>query len=234
MPHNRFFLTTSFTENTNVTLLGEEAHHLQRVMRKKKGELVELVNGKNALAKATIASIEKKKVQLHIQEVINSLPNFPTIICQAIPKLNRLDTIVEKGTELGMTELWLFPGDLSEKKELTPNQLKRLEMITIAAMKQCGRLDLPKIVIKPKLLKWAEKDLLYPAYFGDLSCQSPKFLECFEKKKGVLFFIGPEAGFTTNEEAHLRYLNAQGVNLHPLILRTDTAPLVALSLISQL
>jgi 16S rRNA (uracil1498-N3)-methyltransferase len=229
MPHNRFFVDAPLKASEEIFLMGEEAHHLQRVMRKQEGESVELVNGRNQLASAKITTCEKKRVRLQILHVDerSSSTIFPLILCQAIPRLNRLDTLVEKGTELGMTELWLFPGQLSEKKEVP---LHRLKAISIAAMKQCGRLDLPRIVLKPPLDAWGEQK--YPAYFGDISEKAPPFLSIYQKKEGILFFIGPESGFTQDEERHLRHvILAQGVSLHPYILRTDTAPLVALSLI---
>lgn len=233
MPHSRFYIDSAFTENSEVYLEGEEAHHLQRVMRKREGEVVELVNGRNQLALAKIAQCSKKGVSLTLIRVSEQAPPaFTVILCQAIPRMNRLDLIVEKGTELGMHELWLFPAALSEKKELSPTQLKRLELISIAAMKQCGRLDLPKISLKAPLLKW--KELPFPAYFGETSESAPPFFSTLQKKEGILFFIGPEAGFTSDEEKHLKSLHAQGVSLHSNILRTDTAPLIALSIITAL
>lgn len=231
MPHSRFFLNTPFQVDVEVLLVGEEAHHLTRVMRKKEGELIELVNGNNQLATAQILSFEKKGTHLQLVYVEEAPPpSFPIILCQALPRLNRLDTLVEKGTELGMTELWLFPGELSEKKELSPTQLKRLEMITIAAMKQSGRLDLPKITLNPPLIAWSPQK--YPAYFGATTPSAPPFLSLYKPERGVLFFIGPEAGFTPQETHRLLSLGAQGVKLHPNILRTDTASLVALTLIA--
>jgi 16S rRNA (uracil1498-N3)-methyltransferase len=228
MPHSRFFLDAPFQLQHELLLVGEEAHHLSRVMRKKGGETIELVNGRHQLALATILFIEKKGVGLHLFELVERAPHpFPVILCQAIPRLNRLDWIVEKGTELGMTQLWLFPGELSEKKELTPSQLNRVHTISIAALKQSGRLDLPTISLKPPLLEW--EHLPCRAYFGDLSEEAPPFLSLYKKEEATLFFIGPESGFTSEEEYHLRHLAASGVKLHPHILRTDTAPLVVLS-----
>ncbi len=220
MPHDRFFVDTPFEEHAEIDLQ-HEARHL-KVMRVREGETLELVNGRNQLAQAALSGLKGK-----ILTVEERPAPKPLILCQAIPRLNRLDTIVEKGTELGMTELWLFPGKLSEKKELSANQLKRLEQITIAALKQCGRLDLPKIKLKEPLLKW--DSIPCAAYFGTLS-KAPAFTSILDKSKEICFFIGPEAGLTADEEAHLMQLGAQGVNLHPNILRTDTASLVALAL----
>ena len=234
MPHNRYFLESIFTTQAEVLLIGEEAHHLTRVMRKNKGDEVELINGKHQLAFATIERIEKKEVRLHISEVTEqSPPKRALIICQALARFNRLETITEKGTELGMTALWLFPGHLSEKKDLSANQINRLRAIAIAALKQSGRLDLPPIVLYPPLEKW--KSIEFPAYFGDLGPDAPPLLMALSEcpSDDFIFFVGPETGFSSSEKDRLCELQAQGVRLHPNILRTDTASLTALSVISN-
>ncbi len=220
MPHDRFFVDTSFVADQHIDLK-EESRHL-KVMRIRPGEEIQLVNGRNQIAHARLSDEKTAKI-VSIEE---KEPPFPIILCQAIPRLNRLDTLVEKCTELGMTELWLFPGKKSEKKNVP---LERLKKITIAAMKQCGRFDLPKIEVKPPLNQWEK--LPYPAYFGDVCESAPPFLSILEKKEGICVFIGPEAGFTPEEESHLKTLGVQGVKLHPWILRTDTAAIAALSLI---
>ncbi|MEZ5315681.1 MAG: RsmE family RNA methyltransferase [Chlamydiales bacterium] len=220
MPHNRFFIDQSFVKGKSL-YLHSETRHLQ-VMRIRLGQEIELVNGKHQLAKARL-------IHSHIAEILSveeKAPPPPIILCQGIPQANRLDTIVEKGTEIGMTELWLFPGQLSKK---TTVSLDRLKKITISAMKQCGRLDLPKIELKPPLNEWCTTPL--PAYFGDLSENTP-FVLLAKAKKNICLFIGPEAGFTSEEKKSLQSLGVIGVRFHPWILRTDTAALVALSLIT--
>lgn len=234
MPHNRYFLDTPFQAPSEILLVGEEAHHLSRVMRKSEGDEIELINGRNQLGVATLIGIEKKGVRVQLLSVIEANPpRQHLIICQALPRLNRLEIVVEKGTELGMTALWLFPGDLSEKKELSNNQLERLKAISIAAIKQSGRLDLPTIALHPPLRQW--KSLPFPAYFGDLSPDAPPFLSALNQRASddMLFFVGPESGFSSEEEGILHQLKAQGVRLHPHILRTETASLAALSVITN-
>jgi 16S rRNA (uracil1498-N3)-methyltransferase len=239
MPHDRFYLKGTLEEGDEAILQGEEAHHLSHVMRKGLGDRVELVNGADQLAVGKIVKLERKSVHLVIESVERKEPPpFLIIVCQAIARSNRLDTIVEKGTELGMGELWLFPGQLSEKKEISMTQYHRLEAIAIAAMKQSGRLDLPKIHLKPPLVKWKGPllaDGKEPSlFFGDLSKDAPPLLTCYRRKNHVLFFNGPESGFSIQEKQQLAAMQVQGVSLHPNVLRTDTAPLVLLSLISAI
>lgn len=231
MPSDRFFINLSLESNQEVILRESEFHHLQ-VMRIKEEEQIELVNGLGCLAQARIQKIEKKQAFLHVTGIYKQeIPLQEVILAQAIPRLNRLDFIIEKGTELGVTKFLLFPGALSERKNLTDHQIERMHQVTIAAMKQCGRLFLPKIEFKPPLEKWDK--LQWASYFGDVSENAPLFRDIFKHHESVLFFIGPESGFSERERDLLLKLEAKGVKLHENILRTDTAALVALSLITH-
>lgn len=233
MPENRFF--TPHPLKIGEALLEEdEAHHLQHVMRLVEGDRVELIDGQGALAKAVIKKRSKRAIYLDVKEVhIDPPPFFSIIIAQAIPRFQRLDVILEKGTELGMTELWLFPGVKSEKVHFSEPQKERVHKILVSAIKQCGRLYLPKVKYAEPLKEW--NDLTYPLFYGDLSQNTPLFIDAYGKpEKGVVFAVGPESGWSEEEQNHLKRLKGKGVSLHYNILRTDTAPLAALSLISQL
>jgi len=173
--------------------------------------------------------------RLHIFDLKEVLEETPKIIlAQAIPRLNRLDFILEKGTELGMSEIWLYASEYGERKEFTEHQLERMRGVTIAAMKQCGRLHLPKIVMMPLLSKWAAPRTDYALFFGDVSSTAKYFMPSDLPNKsttGLVFFIGPESGFSEKETILLKEFGSKGVKLHPNILRTDTAALTALSVL---
>lgn len=227
MPENRFYLDAHFQKGV-CQLEGEEFHHL-KVMRGEVGDSIELVNGRNQLAHAKIGKVEKHHAVLEFIEISDHPPPMRQIIlAQAYLRPKNLDLVIEKGTELGATAFWLFPGERSEKDSLSPNQLHRLQIITISALKQCGRLDLPQILELPPLAKWKEKP---PGelYFGD-----PRSPQHFAPETDVTIFIGPEKGFSSKEESILQQkLHVQGVRLNPNVLRAETAALCALSLINH-
>lgn len=238
MPAERYFIDTELLPDQEVTLEDAEFHHFANVMRGKVGHQVELVNGLGSLAEATAIRVEKKKAIVSI-ETVSFAPEeaHDLILAQAYPRFHRLDFIVEKGTELGMKELWLFPGERSERKELSESQLERLNGVTIAALKQCGRLHLPKIIVKPPLVRWTEPD--GNLYFGDVNPTAPLLYNQLtdspaEAKKKIVFCTGPESGFSDNEENALKAVGAIGVKLHGNILRTDTASITALAIISHI
>lgn len=237
MPAERYFIDATFSQNCSVTIDQQEAHHLINVMRSKIGDQVELINGQGQLAQAIIADLKRSSVNLRITDFIfQPARTTHIIIAQAIPRLNRLETIIEKCTELNMDELWLFPGDLSEKKQFSDQQQQRLKSITIAAAKQSGRLWLPDLKFLEPLKNWPKKLPVEAAFFGDTSNEAPPFCRFFShlvQTKSIVFFIGPEAGFSNKEIVLLKEFAAIGVKLHDNILRTDTAPIVALSLMEH-
>lgn len=237
MPAERYYIDQLFADGETHELKDAEFHHLAHVMRTRKGEQVELVNGRGALAQAVVLNVGKDKAALVIEstkQIAEKKCNL--VLAQALPKQNRLDFILEKGTELGVDSFWLFPGCTSVKKEFYPNQMERARLLTIAAMKQCGRLTLPTLEVKPPLERWTALND-YAPFFGDVDPKAPLFGEAWKTSvpdsKPVLFITGPESGFTEKEIEILGTLKAKGVKLHPNILRTDTASIMALSLISH-
>ena len=226
MPANRYYVDAPLKEHEEVMIEDQECHHLLRVMRAHLGDSIELVNGKGVLATTHITSIEKRSATARIDQVERREPSSPPITL-AIPyaQSSKLDLIIEKGCELGAASFWLFPAQHSEKKTLSPNQKLRLEHLLISAMKQCGRLDLPTLELKPPLKEWAPFE--GRTLFGDTR-QGAKPIPN-NTKTPTLCITGPEKGFTSTEITTLEHtLHASGVRLHENILRMETAPLVAL------
>jgi 16S rRNA (uracil1498-N3)-methyltransferase len=223
MPENRFYFDGEL--EGIIELADDELRHL-RVMRREVGDHIELVNGRGVLAKGVVTAIAKKSASIQIEERVHTpYKGKKIILAQTLPRLHNLDTIIEKGTELGAFEFWLFPAARSEKKELSESQQRRLRHLTISALKQCGRLYLPAIHVKPALEKWDA--LPFKGFFGDVRPEA-KMVATFPND--LIFFIGPESGFTEAETAQLEKWGVTGVKLHENILRVDTAAIVALSL----
>lgn len=219
MPHDRFFIDASL-EGT-LTLEGEEFLHLSRVMRKKEGDTVELVNGKHTLALAKITQLEKRCAHLQVTSSETKEPLLPPLkLIQALPKMSHLELIIQKGTELGVSHFYLYYSALSEQKELTDNQKRRLHIMMVGAMKQCGRLDLPSI-------EWGFPPLEGDVYFGDLSSKTPLSGATLP----ATFIVGPEKGFTDEETQEL-HTKGKGVSLSPYTLRAETAAIAAVSILA--
>jgi 16S rRNA (uracil1498-N3)-methyltransferase len=216
-----------------LSVTGKEFHHLN-VSRIRLKEKVELVNGKRQLAIGSVVQIGKTCIQVEIVSVVTEGAKPSIVIAQGIAKMNHLEWIIEKATELNATKCWLFPGELSEKKGISDQQLHRLQALSITALKQCGRLDLPSIEIKPPLTQWQKTKATM--FVGDPSIQNPFLWEIpkHEFTSPIIVCIGPEKGLSDREKSYLiSHLYAKPTRLHPNILRTETASLVALSLIQS-
>lgn len=233
MPDNRFYLPQNL-EIGSICLIKEmELHHLQHVMRVKEKETIELINGKGQLATGIVQKLERHQASVLIETVISETVKGPTLIlAQAMPRIARLEYIVEKATELGVTEIWLFPSTHSEKKEYSPSNIQRLNQILVASLKQSGRLFIPEIVYKKNLRQWTP--LSIPAFFGDTAPDAPNFLKVIEKQENTtaLWMVGPEQGFTGQESDFIKAsLSITGVSLNPNILRVDTAAITGLAIL---
>jgi len=222
MPENRFFTPEPFEKGQTIILRDDELHHL-RVMRPSVNDTVELVNGKNQLAKGRLDHLTPKEATLSIESFETHPPPKQLILAQALLRPKNLDLVIEKGTELGATAFYLFPGEKSEKTTLSKNQLQRCHHLAKSALKQCGRLDLPQIQLLPPLTKWSHYPPL-PAFFGSLNAQD----RYKPSQTGALLFVGPEKGFSPEEEALLAN-SATPVRIHPYVLRAETAALCFLA-----
>ena len=234
MPVNRFYLNSVLLNGSTVRLEEAEHHHLAHVIRVVAGENVELVNGQGTLAQGTIIAIEKKSTTVRINASTHHNPLAPQITL-AIPlmRTSKLEWIVEKGTELGVNAFHFYKAMHSEIKELSTGKLERLRTLAIAALKQSGRLYLPSCELLPQLTTLFVQEALF--LFGDIrSDRNIDLLSLKMKPKSPIVFItGPEQGFTT-EELKLLDSKAIGVRLSAHILRAETAPIAAASILGIL
>lgn len=226
MPLDRFYLQGMLEEGREVSLQDAEAHHLAHVLRCAIGETVELVDGKGSLAKATIRSIDKRKAILRIDSV-QKMAALPPQILLGVPLLrpSKLEWIVEKGTELGVDTFLFYPSDKGENKDLSPRHLERLSALSIAAIKQSGRLFLPHLEILAHFHDLFTKKATI--FYGDPNTTSSSLQTAAFP---ALFITGPESGFSETEYALLKS-QGQAIRLSEHVLRAETAPIAAASLL---
>lgn len=227
MPHDRFFSNEPFSKNQIIELKDSEFHHL-KVMRIKPNDQIELINGKNQLATASLISIDQKTALLKIENLIEKKKKNEIILAISFLRQNKLDLILEKATELGVTQFFFFPSKNSELDSLSPNKKERMESILISAIKQSGRLDLPKISILKNIKEFESYG--FDFCYGDINGGSFQITS-----KPICFFIGPEKGFTAEEVFLLENsLKAKSIKLNDNILRSETAAICAATLLSYL
>lgn len=225
MPVNRFYHPAPLKDI--IVLAGAELKHLSQVIRAGEGEVVELFDGKGTLATATILSLTKREGSLQINETTYTPAPPPLILAQALTRINKLDLIVEKCTELGVTAFHLFPGERSERKELSDHQLERLHHLIIAACKQSGRVWLPQISVQKVISKWEKPSGI--AIFGDPT--ATRLLRDFEPRDVTVICNGPESGLSDTEERLLSALGYKPCRWNEATLRSETAAIAAVALL---
>lgn len=233
MPHDRFFISALLEKNHLVEIKGSEHTHLYRVMRKNKGDIVELFDGKGILAEAAIEQIDEKRAHLKIRKITHQDPQkIKTTLLQALCPLGKIELIVEKATELGIDEIIFFPAEKSLKDQIKQTQIDRINIITISACKQSGRLFLPYISFIPSLEKHIFSNVFL---FGDVRVNAPFMKDIVQNAKGnISICIGPEAGFTEKEVLFLENKKAVGVKISHNILRAETASIAAVAILKHL
>jgi len=238
MPKDRYFLDQDLKKNSLLEIKDKEAHHI-KTLRKKEGELIEVINGKGKVAKAKIENIGKKSIKIRLIDIFFEKEKKQKIILvQAIIKPNKLDFLLEKTTELGVDEIWLFKSKNSEKLNFSKNRVDRMKFISIAAIKQSGRLYLPKIKILDSIKDI--KNIAGNIYFGDVEKKAKRFFDVYnsktkQNKENNYFFIGPEMGFFKDEISYLKNeLKAVGIKLNQNILRAETASITAIAIAAHL
>ncbi len=193
-------------------------------MRTSVGEVIELVNGKGALASGKLIGLDKKTATISILKSSHEKPRTHSFQL-AIPFMrpSKIEWIVEKGTELGASAFLFYPADFSEKNQ---RNLERLHLLAISSLKQSGRLYLPSLEILAHLTDLFAKEATF--FFGDPAAKNP-----IEISQNIIFITGPERGFSAKEEEVL-LKHAKGVRLNSNVLRAETAPIAAASIIEFL
>lgn len=228
MPHNRYFLPLPLNLNTEVIIEGTEFHHLSRVMRNKANDKVEIINGNGTLATGIIRSIEKKEAIIEIEESRQEpKPSFYISLILQIMRPSALEFAIEKATELGVSNIVIYPGAFSEKKQLSPTQITRLEGILVSACKQCGRLYLPSLSLQKNIKETIQQNLTN-TFFGDPKAKFPPTTPD-KLSNSATMYIGCEQGFSKDEESLLRSSGVEGIRFHENILRAETAAITAIS-----
>lgn len=239
-----------FTEPHNITesqgvILGDDVKHIYKVLRLSEGEEVVLNNCEGTEYLGKISSISKSEVVVDIIEKldINNESKIKIHLFQGLPKGQKMDLIVQKGTELGIFEfIPTITSRVDVKLKGEFKKLDRLNRIALEASKQSKRSIIPKvrevINFNEAINELKNMDLVVIPYenaedFGVKSLMRKLNDENvnFEDIKEVGIVIGPEGGFEEDEIKQLKDNGAHIVTLGKRILRTETAGFTATALL---
>lgn len=240
----QYFVNGRAPQEGLVTIADKDtAKHMFAVMRLTSGDKVTLVFSDGVKWLAQVA--DPNQQTLTLVEALADNVEFPVqvTIAMGFPKGDKLDLVTQKATELGAHQIWAYPADWSVVKwdgKKLAKKAEKLEKIALGAAEQSKRNLVPAIQLFEKMADFqaalAGFDHIFIAYEeaakeGEQSrlAQSLSSLTGGEK---LLFIFGPEGGLSPQEVAQFEAAGGQAVGLGPRILRTETAPLYALSAVS--
>jgi 16S rRNA (uracil1498-N3)-methyltransferase len=215
-------------------LRGNESQHLVRVMRKNIGDRIFVTDGNDTMYETVIASIEKTSTHCDILAIHRKFHEARIDITLAVSLLKnpaRFDFLVEKATELGVRSIIPL---LCERTIPRQEKHDRLDKISLAAMKQCGRSWLPRIQPLQSFKALVENSHHWSLKFipHEQADQSRTILSEFKRHDDVhslLITIGPEGGFAEEEADLALHTEFKPVSLGARRLRTETAAIVAIA-----
>lgn len=223
----RLFIDEELHTGRAVHVAGPPAHYLLQVMRVKPGGAVKIFDNCTGEYLAVISGASKRDLTLTIESQLRPREVVPDLwLCQALIKKDRFDWVAEKSCELGIAR---FLPVLTSRCVADKLKEDRLRSQLIEAAEQCERTSLPEIApltkLETMLKNWPQERTLYfcdergGERFGAMDLAGP-----------AAILIGPEGGFTDEENAVIRaHPAAIAVSLGPRILRADTAAVTAIS-----
>ena len=225
----------------DVLLLGDrEAHHGAQVLRLKAGDTVEVLDGAGTRLTCELMRVTRKEMSLAVrQRTAVARRPFDITLVQAIVKGKTMETIIQKGTELGLTRIVPIQTERVVSQldnEGAQSKQAKWQLIAIEAIKQCGSPWLPTIdapITLAAFLKRGEKfDLsLVGSLEGDGRHARHWFQSLSAAPRHVAVWIGPEGDFTPVELELVRAAGAKPITLGNLVLRADTAAIYSISVI---
>lgn len=232
---SRFFIDAPLSLGEH-ELPEAQAHYIGRVLRMSEGAAVQLFDGSGQEFLGVLLEVGKKRVSVRLDESFAGQPDSTLNIHlgQGLSRGERMDWAIQKATELGVREITPIISERCEvrlKDERADKRLQHWRQIAISACEQCGRSSVP--VIHPPLLlaEWLKaceaelKLVLHPVAEPWASHARPASLA---------FLIGPEGGLSEAEVQQAQAAGYHSARLGPRVLRTETAPVVALAVAQQL
>jgi 16S rRNA (uracil1498-N3)-methyltransferase len=232
-------------DESGASLKGEQAAHLIRVLRAQTGMECDMVAG-DRVWRAVIAGVSGDAVRFKLLSEVEAEPALPVTLLLSIFKFDRMEWIIEKATELGAERFIPMTARRSEKHlvQAASARVERWRRVAREAAKQSRRSDVPLVddvvslktavrirPVHPGLsLLLAEQERSTTLYAAMQSALQQPSME----KPAVNFAVGPEGGWTADEEALFVLEGWQPVSLGPRILRAETAGITAMAVVAAM
>lgn len=244
----RLYVPLPLIAGDHLDLPEDAAHHWVRVLRARAGERVQVFDGQGHEAEAELVEVTKRGAQVLIHRVSRPLvePILQTHLGQVMSRGERMDYALQKATELGVSEITPLVSERCELRlrgdDRADKKLSHWQRIIISACEQSGRTRLPILHAPMTLADWQASVLadqrwvlapVTPTAVTSADSQ-PVALAGDNKPRTIAILVGPEGGLTEAEITAAQRLGFKPWQLGPRILRTETAPIAALTLLQWL
>lgn len=234
---SKFFVKPSQINGNRILIEGNDAKHIGAVLRMKKNEKLIVCNGQNIDYNCIIKDVTNQTVELEIMErERNSLePHVKVKLYQSLPKLDKMDLIVQKCVELGVDEIIPIITErtiIKIEDTKVKKKVERWNKVSESAAKQCMRGKIPNIANPISYIEALKQSKNLDKSIIPYEKEHTKNLRsCIKDFKGdtIGIFIGPEGGFSQTEIQEAVNYGLEAVTLGNRILRTETAGFVVLA-----
>ncbi|MEH6471472.1 MAG: 16S rRNA (uracil(1498)-N(3))-methyltransferase [Halopseudomonas sp.] len=224
-------------EGAELSLNDSAVQHLGRALRMRPGDLVSLFDGAGSEHQAELLELSKRSVRVRVGRALDHSCESGLVVelGQVMSRGERMDYVIQKATELGVTRIVPLFSERCEVRLNNERQGKRLlhwQQVAISACEQCGRSRVPEIIAPQPLSQWlgqCQRELklvLHPDADTALSQRTTP--------ASVGLLIGPEGGLSDAEIDQAVAAGFESMQLGPRVLRTETAPVAALSVLQYL
>jgi len=242
---HRFFAPPETTAGNEIALPPAEVRHAVDVLRLRPGDRAVILNGQGEEILGEVIDVGRRSVRLRVlqRQVLARHPCRITLF-QAVPKARAMDTIVQKATELGASRIVPLLAERTVvhwDETVAAQKTVKWRIAAVEAAKQCGAAWLPQIENPRPVTTHLQR--LEPAELPLLASLQPdaqhprRFFEAFRAEQGrspdsVAVWVGPEGDFTPAEINAIRNTSTSPISLGPLVLRSETAALYCLAIVS--
>ena len=234
----RFFCPQPLAAGLIVDLPDSVAHHLH-VVRQQPGDVLKLFNGEGGQYRATLIEVGKRRASASVDafEPAEAELGYAIMLAQALPEAAKMDWIIEKAVELGVAAVvplaarrcvTRLSGERAEKRHA------HWQGIIVAASEQSGRNRLAALAPLEDFAKWLARPVPAPASRLLLSPRGTETLAAWagaRAEQDVTIMVGPEGGFSPEEEDAAIAAGAVPITMGPRVLRTETAALAAAAML---
>lgn len=231
----RFYIEANLAVNMNVELTETVFHHWVKVLRAQVGDTATLFNGQGGEYQVTLVDVSKKTASVSVDTFNpdDRTPIFSTLLGQVMSKGDRMDYAIQKATELGVSKIQLLTSERCEMRLKYDRDQKKIDHwqgIAIAACEQCGMNRVPEILAPISLDSWLASEL--PLTKLVLAPNKDQIDVLANATLNIALLIGPEGGLSEDEIQSSNQAGFINWCIGSRVLRTETAPIVALSILN--